>query len=398
MIAADYSHARPSYQALRDAGYKVIFRYLGEYNDSRCITPNELAGLHGAGFMVAVIFETSASRPLSGRDGGRADAVRANAWADRLGVPWWVPIFYAVDFSPSAAQLPTVADYFRGVLESGGRPIGMYGSYDVVEYLNRLSWAGRRVEHYWQCAAWSGSGNGTGGSIRTGYRDPVRLSAAVCAFQHYGLTGSFGSSIDHNDVLNGAPSWAWHPSITAPDHEERDMANKAVFCPDQTGGIGWQALAGRTRAGISSQEELAMLKEIGDVDGEVTLRGGAGQLFLEKYVIPTGPPRATIARPKATSAWADEVGLAPGDRPRFLLIPGGLIVRIADDSHANLNLWFGAHDAGELDDGFFFSGSLQPWVLRNGSELPADLLNQVRDAAAEGVDSELDKAGNALAD
>lgn len=230
MLAVDYSYARPDPQALFDAGYRVVMRYLG--TDGRCLTPPELRRLHAAGLMVGVIGQhPRLDRPRSGYPGGQVDASKFNAWADALGIPDDQPIFYTVDVGggfPAESDLPVIREYFRAILDGGGRPVGQYGPYWILEACKDLVGRnGRRIVCWWETAGASGSGQGTGGSIRTGDGSTRRLSSLACMFQHVGLTGQFGDSIDHNTVHMEPVNWAWNPDITTapkpPKQEDDEM-------------------------------------------------------------------------------------------------------------------------------------------------------------------------------
>lgn len=231
----DWSYARLSDQRLVDAramGYVGAERYLGD--DARCITPRERDQIHGSGLKLGLVWETTPSRPLAGWAGGVVDADRANWYAhrDAPAAPPWVPIKYAVDFSPTPSELAVVGDYFAGILSRGGRPVGAYGSYPVIEYL-AARFPG--IACFWQTAGWSGFvkdlGEGTGGYyICTGesftYRR--RLSRHACMFQDLGarIEGT-----DHNAVLMEPIDWAWHPADADPaskPDQENDMAQLQI--------------------------------------------------------------------------------------------------------------------------------------------------------------------------
>lgn len=232
MLAADYSYSRPDPQALYDAGYRIVLRYLG--TDSRCITRDELHRLHDAGLMVALIGQSTVLRPLGGYPAGVRDAERYNHLAADLDAPDWLPIFYVCDVGteqgrsfPKDTDYPVIRQYASGILATPGRPVGQYGPYPVLEMLRDLAVNLRRIECWWQTAGLSGNGTGTGGSIRTGDGSVRRLSSLACMFQHVAMTGAFGGQIDHNTVHMEPVTWAWHPD--QPDSEEDDMAPPVVM-------------------------------------------------------------------------------------------------------------------------------------------------------------------------
>ncbi len=196
----DYSWARPNPAAIAAAGYIGAVRYLATddpANAGKILRQPELAALHAAGLAVAVVWETTANRAGEGYAPGAGDAQAADRMADTLGWPADRPIYYAVDFQASPGQVDA---YFQGVASAARRPWGVYGHYGIIE-----AYAGR-TRYLWQCAAWSGQGAGTGGSI-----DGRRLSAHAVLYQRVGYV--LGDTCDANDVL--APDWGgWHPNLT----------------------------------------------------------------------------------------------------------------------------------------------------------------------------------------
>lgn len=206
----DISHAR----AVAAAGYVGAIRYLCHPADGiKRLQAGELAALHGAGLAVGLVWETTADRAGQGRGAGTADAVQANAQADALGWPDDRPIFFAVDFDARPDQ---VAPYFAGAVATSVRPVGVYGHYGIVEAFAALPFR-------WQCAAWSGFGAGSGGSLRSpAERQGRRLSQHAQLYQHVGYV--LGDTCDANDVL--APDWGgWHPDHPTPTTvpQEDDM-------------------------------------------------------------------------------------------------------------------------------------------------------------------------------
>lgn len=179
--------------AVKAAGYVGAMRYLCNPGDGiKQLRGDEVAALHANGLAVGVVWETTENRSGQGFAAGQADAREANRQADSLGFPVDRPIYYAVDFDTSA---DVVRPYFDGARSVGGRPVGVYGSYRVVEGLD-LDWV-------WQCAAWSYG----------------KRSNKARLFQKVGYV--LGNTCDANDVL--ADDWGgWHPDQPNP-LEEDDM-------------------------------------------------------------------------------------------------------------------------------------------------------------------------------
>ena len=91
----DYSWARPSPQSIVDFPAIGVMRYVGPGNNGSDITTGEMAALHDAGLGVGLVYESSASRALSGYDGGAYDAGQAAYYANLLGWPALAPVPHA---------------------------------------------------------------------------------------------------------------------------------------------------------------------------------------------------------------------------------------------------------------------------------------------------------------
>lgn len=173
--------------AARAAGLAGRVRYLSA--GPKGIGQAELNAARAAGETVGFVHEESGTGTLGGSAAGVTDAQAANALADRLGVPAWVPLYYAVDFQPTGGelggpnQLAAVVAFFDGARTVAGRPVGCYGGFEVIETVV----GGGHAPWGWQCEAWSGG----------------RVSAHAWLLQHATPTVSVpGYSIDTNVVLH----------------------------------------------------------------------------------------------------------------------------------------------------------------------------------------------------
>lgn len=177
MFVADYSWQHPTTDELKAAGYGAVMRYLARKIDAKLLQSGEAEELHAAGIGIGLVWETTAARAGEGAAAGLADVTDAEALADRLGVPLSTPIFYAVDYDTSA---DTVRPYFAAILGAARRPVGVYGSYRVVEGLPEVPWV-------WQTVAWSYG----------------RISERCHLYQR----GSRLAGTDHNTLYRQLPFW-----------------------------------------------------------------------------------------------------------------------------------------------------------------------------------------------
>ena len=116
------------------------------------LTAAEVADFSQNGIGIVVVFETGANNALSGSAQGGTDATSADAQVTTLGLAG-CPIYFAVDFDATTAQLATVGAYLQGAASVLGLPrVGVYGSYAVVNYALSNSLA----TYAWQTYAWSG--------------------------------------------------------------------------------------------------------------------------------------------------------------------------------------------------------------------------------------------------
>jgi hypothetical protein len=278
----DYSWSRPTPQSLRERGYTGAMRYLS-HEPGKNLSARERDALWAAGIAVGLVWESNPGRPLQGFKAGVDDAREANRQAAALGWPTGTPIAYAVDFDP-ANRMGAVQDYFHGVLSAGGRPVGIYGSYGVIEASAGWQWEGRRVECFWQCAGWSGSGSGTGGSIRLDDGSTRRVSRHACLYQDISETRMPGT--DHNHVL-GHVAFLHHPDQQVQALKETVMAN-GVKLPEITGGSVWISTTdgvGRPRRYEAPYPDgTSALIDSKVIDGVVELTGNAGRWYYNFFI------------------------------------------------------------------------------------------------------------------
>jgi hypothetical protein len=151
VVVVDYAWSHPSIDKLRSLNAIGVVRYVS--NDSgKNLSHDEYAALRRAGIAVSLVWETTANRALNGYDAGKSDADKAERLANDLGYPKSAAIYFAVDFDAGPTQRRTVTQYLKGAKDSCDRPIGVYGSYYVLEDAA----AQNTAEYFWQTMAWSG--------------------------------------------------------------------------------------------------------------------------------------------------------------------------------------------------------------------------------------------------
>ncbi|MCP2166713.1 DUF1906 domain-containing protein [Goodfellowiella coeruleoviolacea] len=177
----DYSTGPPSAAAVRAAGYEFVVRYVSRPGNPKNITAPEFADLTGNGVAVALVFETTAERALSGYAGGAADARTAADQASGVGMPGDRPIYFAVDFDAQPNQLGVIDDYLRGAASViGSRRVGVYGSQLVTRHCLDVG----STHFAWQSAAWRGGDGSAGPPDRRVHlfqrRDTVQVDGVSC--------------------------------------------------------------------------------------------------------------------------------------------------------------------------------------------------------------------------
>jgi hypothetical protein len=182
----DYSWARPD-----TTGFSGVVRYLEapEKGTRPDLTVVEADSIHAKGLPIGLYWQSSDASVTKGYDVGIGQAWRANREADALRVPMHVPIFYVVDADYSPEQ---VQPYFNGVREFlDGRPIGIYGSYRIVEWA-RFTMG---IEYAVQTSSWS-TVNGV-----------TQVSANINLYQRKHDLNTGTGAYDELLLVNPFPAW-----------------------------------------------------------------------------------------------------------------------------------------------------------------------------------------------
>lgn len=201
----DFAGARPAAQALRSAGRDFVIRYVSTPGAGKNITAAEARYWKQNGIDIAIVFETSAGRALSGAAAGRADAGSARGQVAAAGGPAdGGVIYFAVDVdTTTTGQRAAVASYLGGAAAVlGWDQVGVYGEYELVDYV-----AGHTpCRWFWQTYAWSGGRGPHSRAQLYQYRNEQQLGGAVVDLDQ-ALSDHFGQ-------------WGEDPgvSLTADEH------------------------------------------------------------------------------------------------------------------------------------------------------------------------------------
>lgn len=146
----DFAWGKPDPVATRNCGYTFVMGYLSG-GGTKDLTAAHVQAYRAAGLNVGLVWETSATRVQGGAAAGAADGAAAEAEANTVGYPTNCVIFFAVDFAATTADFPAIQAYAQAFNNATRRPIGIYGSFNVVEHF--VGTAG--IQYGWQTAAWS---------------------------------------------------------------------------------------------------------------------------------------------------------------------------------------------------------------------------------------------------
>jgi hypothetical protein len=171
----DYSSTRPNPAQLYALGKRFVVRYGGPGGDWKHLTAAEAASLTRAGLALVANAEGAADGLASGWATGVAWATSADTAFRALGMPPSRPIYLSVDFDCGTGQWPAVAEALKGAGSVlGPARVGVYGSYDVMQWAKRDGVA----RWFWQTYAWSG-GRWAAHNHLEQYRNHVSLAGGI---------------------------------------------------------------------------------------------------------------------------------------------------------------------------------------------------------------------------
>lgn len=151
-FGVDYSSARPSIATLRKNDVRFVCRYVDAIVSEYNLSAAEATSLLAANIAIVPVFEREQSRAVGGLSAGVNDAKAAEAFLVKCGLPADSPVYFTVDFNPTATEMEFVKDYFRGVCSIHSVVnVGVYGGYYTVRTLYSYGLVG----YVWQTLAWS---------------------------------------------------------------------------------------------------------------------------------------------------------------------------------------------------------------------------------------------------
>ncbi|MFC8421506.1 glycoside hydrolase domain-containing protein [Streptomyces sp. NPDC057236] len=254
-------------QALKDAGYRYIGRYL--FNPSatslpeKQIQPGELATIKEYGLSCFPIFQTwSRSADYFSHNQGTIDAFRAIEWARYHGFKAGTIIYFAVDYDAMDGEVTDyVIPHFRGIMrtvgENSGYRVGIYGPRNVCQ---RVSDAGYAVTSF-VCDMSSGFSGNLGYPLPTNWAfdqistitvgsgsGSIEIDNNIASGRDYGQS-DFNPGADLNELDTDLDKDAYR----APLLQDVKAYLESIGVPE-TGGDGWTDKDWASLGGISTTE------------------------------------------------------------------------------------------------------------------------------------------------
>jgi hypothetical protein len=173
IFGIDYAWNGPSIETMKAAKVRFACRYLS-HTPGKNLTPDEAKRLSANDIDIVVVWETTANRALSGRDGGKVDALNADAQAHACGMPADRPIYFAVDWDAVASQQDEINAYLDGAASVLGRDrVGLYAGF----YPIKRAFDAGKIKYGWQTYAWSGGKWDSRAQLQQ-YRNGVNLGGS----------------------------------------------------------------------------------------------------------------------------------------------------------------------------------------------------------------------------
>lgn len=188
-VGCDFLDSRISPQAVRNAGYEFMGRYL------RNLTILQIKDAGMAGLGLIPIFQNPKAESLifTGRSGGLRDGAKAREMAATLGIPTTEVIVCSIDTDVIKTNIDVLAAYIDGFDEACPHPLGIYGDWDIIEARGAKS----RLNIQAAAEAWSFDWAKT----------PTERWRGMSQYTHlrqYKQQPQFGSLVDRLEVVSPA--------------------------------------------------------------------------------------------------------------------------------------------------------------------------------------------------
>lgn len=177
-----------------------VLRYL--VADWRGVTKDEVKAIHNEGLGLFLFYEQNPTHDAYfTKKRGFQDAADAQKNAEALNVPKQVGICFTVD--EGTRDFQDVLTYFQTIRKNdNGYPIGAYGDYDAIQYLQKHN----ACDFYIQTYAWSGN----------------KIADNLAAMQFLNGQNLGGVSVDLEYVFDD--KYAWMPENLAPESKRQTKA------------------------------------------------------------------------------------------------------------------------------------------------------------------------------
>lgn len=220
----DAAWGRPTPEQLVAARKQFIIGYVSR-DPAKNLTAHECTAYLAAGVAVGLVWETTARRALDGAAAGKVDGTEARRQARALAFPDDHPIFTAVDFQASSAELAgPVHNYLAAFAGAAGGTAraGVYGGLATVAYAldHRLVGVG------WQTYAWSNGRWDPRATVQQ-YRNGVAIAGHDTDLDRAADLAAFWTPQGSTD-MSLVPSDAhmvWAGSLEIPNMEDRSKPN-----------------------------------------------------------------------------------------------------------------------------------------------------------------------------
>ena len=148
----DFSGSRPSGLCLALNGKTFAGRYFGAGGAWKHATKTEVTALTKMNVAIVSLVEGYANDANLGFSKGVEQARLGHNAAVAAGMPSYRPLYFAVDFDATTAQLGNVSAYMDGAASVIGRArVGAYGGFRTIDYLHRRG----KIVWCFQTYAWS---------------------------------------------------------------------------------------------------------------------------------------------------------------------------------------------------------------------------------------------------